>query len=864
MAANQIKAGQAYVEIGIRNRIAAGARAVQSDLNALSQKATATGGILVATSAALLAPITAATIGFAKAGDLIDKMSLRTGVGAEALSGLGFAAEQFGSDIGAVEKGLHGLSRSMLDLERGSSTAVETYGRLGLSLADLKGLSAEQQLEKVAEALSQIEDESLRGAIAQQIFGRAGRQLLPLLSSGSAGMRELRAEAERLGIVISQEDAAAAAELTDAMNRMKRTLTAVTLEIGGALAPTLTEVTNAIATATRGAIDWASQNRSVVTAVAAAAVAVGVAGAGMLAFGAASKAAALGIGIATAAVGIASKTMAAMSAISAVVRAATLATAATFAAASGSSTAMAAGIALASAAYSASTVVAGAVIGAWGLVGAALTALSAPSALSTMMAGVLSGAWITAAASAASAWITMLAPLAPFLIAGAAVVALAGAIAAGFVALLAVSIDYGAAWGKIKSMLSGIVSVINDVFTTIKDALVGGEYSAAATALWAGVRLAFWEGVAGAMDAFSWLWKEAIATGTRMFVKLIEIAWKSMSMIGDLITNPFTATSAIANGIGSIMSSASGFDVSGRADAARAELKAIRDAMAAKKEKAKVDEEAKAAATEEAAAQEELAEAFQNKIRAIELEIVALEQGEDAAERMRLADEGLTESQIEQIQILKDKKKAIEDAADAEKKAADEAKEAAEKLRKDRLDQGMKDLEAGAKQMAAAGMLPDEIFQATMQAIGEDEKNGVLDNAGADELRDQARANLDQSMDRLRSEGEALADALRTPAEVLNDELKQISQLQDAGVISGETALRGEDAARKKFMESQESIDNAVERSGPSGDFSASAAAIIGMGPRFENEQLKASQETAKNTRDIARQNKKDQIARFA
>ena len=38
MAAKNIKAGSAFVEIGIRNRIAAGAKAVQADLRKLSSK----------------------------------------------------------------------------------------------------------------------------------------------------------------------------------------------------------------------------------------------------------------------------------------------------------------------------------------------------------------------------------------------------------------------------------------------------------------------------------------------------------------------------------------------------------------------------------------------------------------------------------------------------------------------------------------------------------------------------------------------------------------------------------------------------------------------------------------------------------
>ena len=50
---------------------------------------------------------------------------------------------------------------------------------------------------------------------------------------------------------------------------------------------------------------------------------------------------------------------------------------------------------------------------------------------------------------------------------------------------------------------------------------------------------------------------------------------------------------------------------------------------------------------------------------------------------------------------------------------------------------------------------------------------------------------------------------------------------------------------------------------GPNATFDAFAAGIIGMGPRFENESLKAQQETAKNTADIAKNSKTPNPAEF-
>ena len=66
------------------------------------------------------------------------------------------------------------------------------------------------------------------------------QRLLPLFTEGAEGMAALREEARRLGIVMSTEDAAAAAEFTDSMNTLKKALTGIQFAIGSAVIPELT------------------------------------------------------------------------------------------------------------------------------------------------------------------------------------------------------------------------------------------------------------------------------------------------------------------------------------------------------------------------------------------------------------------------------------------------------------------------------------------------------------------------------------------------------------------------------------------------------------------------------------------------
>ncbi len=280
-----IRAGRAFVELGVSDKLTAGLRRAQRRLKAFGAGVRQLGLRLVAAGVAALVPLAATVRIFAKAGDELEKMSRRTGLSVEALSELAFAAEQSGADIETLEKGVRTMQRAINDLDRGLSTQVDAFGDLGLAIEDLQGLSPEAQFKLIAERLSQVTDASRRAALAQQIFGRAGTRLLPLMEQGAAGIEQLQQEARRLGLTISTQTAKDAARLTDAFNIVRRVLRITAITIGSALAPALEAIAKRI---TRTAIvtnAWIKQNKQIVITAAKVALGVVAVGAALIAVG---------------------------------------------------------------------------------------------------------------------------------------------------------------------------------------------------------------------------------------------------------------------------------------------------------------------------------------------------------------------------------------------------------------------------------------------------------------------------------------------------------------------------------------------------------------------------------------------------
>jgi hypothetical protein len=268
-----VKAGDAFIKVSLDGGEKA-FRALQDRLRGIGNGLAITGGAITAAGAGILGVFGAASKAFATAGANLDDMSARTGVGAAALSGLGYAAEQSGSDLGTVEKGLIGMTKTMAGAAEGAKGKVEALEALGTSYDELKNLAPEKQFEVLADKISKVEDPIERSALSMKVFGKAGQQLLPLFADGAEGIRALTGEAEQLGLVMSDEDSKAAAALDDAMAKLWTQLDRVWVLIGAAVAGPLTELLNWSIQFIAMALHWLDANRQLVATIAAVAAAV--------------------------------------------------------------------------------------------------------------------------------------------------------------------------------------------------------------------------------------------------------------------------------------------------------------------------------------------------------------------------------------------------------------------------------------------------------------------------------------------------------------------------------------------------------------------------------------------------------------
>jgi hypothetical protein len=183
---------------------------------------------------------------FLQVGSALDDMSQRTGVAASELSSLGFAAKMTDTSLEAVQGSLVKMQRFMGEVSDGTAAAVDTLDRLGITTQQLEGLTPDQQFKAFAEAISKVEDPTLKMNLAMGVFGKSAAEILPLLNEGATGIESFQKEAERLGLVMSDDMAASAAQAADSIDALLLVANATAVRFGAALAPAITAVAKII------------------------------------------------------------------------------------------------------------------------------------------------------------------------------------------------------------------------------------------------------------------------------------------------------------------------------------------------------------------------------------------------------------------------------------------------------------------------------------------------------------------------------------------------------------------------------------------------------------------------------------------
>jgi hypothetical protein len=173
--------------------------------------------------------------------DSLTDLSNRIDVPVEKLQGLGLAAKLSGVETEQFATAVTRLGVSIGKADPGGAFD-KTLRSVGVSLAEIRGLRPEQQFEQISAAIGALPTSADRAAAAVEIFGKQGAALTPLFKEGAASVEELTARAERLGIIVSEDQVSNIAAMNDAFDLVSATVEGIIGQVTGNLAPVVTAI----------------------------------------------------------------------------------------------------------------------------------------------------------------------------------------------------------------------------------------------------------------------------------------------------------------------------------------------------------------------------------------------------------------------------------------------------------------------------------------------------------------------------------------------------------------------------------------------------------------------------------------------
>ncbi len=238
-------------------------------LESTTKLAAGVGVALAAAGASIVGTFTAMTKMTADYGDALAKSSERTGIGVEQLAKLKFAAEQSGSSFEGLSTGLKFLAKNMQAATSGGKEQAAAFRALGINVADSTGKlrSADEVMLDVADRFESMEDGADKTAIAMQVFGRSGADLIPTLNEGSAGLTAMGDTASRLGLVLSTEATKASEDFNDRLDDLQKATEGIGITIGMVFIPIITDLATKATNVVVAIREWVSAHPGLTKAI---------------------------------------------------------------------------------------------------------------------------------------------------------------------------------------------------------------------------------------------------------------------------------------------------------------------------------------------------------------------------------------------------------------------------------------------------------------------------------------------------------------------------------------------------------------------------------------------------------------------
>lgn len=174
-------------------------------------------------------------------GSKIFDATQKTGLSAETISSLGYAADQSGSSLEKISGSVAKFSTLLGQAANGNEKAQKTLADYGITAKE-----TDQALIQAVSTIAKMTDTTKQSAAAAALFKDRTGEILPVIKSFDGDLPGLIEKLQKMGVVMSDEDARAADEFGDTLDNLNKQATAFGRQMALEFMPSMTAAMAAI------------------------------------------------------------------------------------------------------------------------------------------------------------------------------------------------------------------------------------------------------------------------------------------------------------------------------------------------------------------------------------------------------------------------------------------------------------------------------------------------------------------------------------------------------------------------------------------------------------------------------------------
>ena len=165
---------------------------------------------------------------------------------------LGGVASATGISLDSVVRGMGILDKNMVNAAGSSSSVGKALKAVGIEAGDTRNQM--QLMESVADKFKTMDDGPKKVALAMALFGKSGKELIPILNLGAEGLAEINRKSEEYGVV-NEAATAKGMALAESVNESHLAMSGLANTMTDAFAPMLKAATDGMNSLIKAFID---------------------------------------------------------------------------------------------------------------------------------------------------------------------------------------------------------------------------------------------------------------------------------------------------------------------------------------------------------------------------------------------------------------------------------------------------------------------------------------------------------------------------------------------------------------------------------------------------------------------------------